>query len=117
MRSFLFLVSTLAIACGSSTTNTDAPGGGSNVTLTINNFDDWCTITEQGAASTATKSFASGTVVSLMATPNSGFVWGYWTGTDVAGNNTSMSAMVTLTADKTVLACCPFPPPMSQTCP
>ena len=54
------------------------------------------------------------------AAPNSIFVWGYWTGTDgdtAAGHDTRMTTTVTMTSDKTVVACCPDPPPAAPTCP
>jgi hypothetical protein len=91
-------------------------------TLTLNNYLAWCSITEDGTAlsppmTTQSMSFPAGTVVDLTAAPLTGFVWGYWTGTDSASPDTNMSATVTMSADKTVLACCPDPPPASQTCP
>jgi len=87
-------------------------------TLTLTNYLAWCTVTENSATSTATMSFAPGTVVDLNATANLGFVWGYWTGTDgdtTASHDKNMTTTVTMTSDKSVLACCPLPP--SQTCP
>lgn len=42
------------------------------------------------------------------------------TGTDgdtTAAHDKNMTTTVTMTSDKTVLACCPDPPPLSQTCP
>jgi hypothetical protein len=58
-------------------------------------------------------------VVNLHATPATTFVWGYWTGTDAdtGSHDPNMAATVTMNANKTVLACCPRPPPETQTCP
>jgi hypothetical protein len=94
-------------------------GGGGGFTLLINNYLSWCDITEDGAAFSPTKTFSPGTVVNLHAAPLSGFVWGYWSGTDAdtGSHDTNMAATATMNANKTVLACCPFPPPASQTCP
>jgi hypothetical protein len=103
-----------------------APGtpdaaGGQTFTLTINNYLAWCSITEEGAPYMMTMSFPEGTVVDLHGAPLAAFVWGYWTGTDGdVGSPTfdrDQDTTVTMTSDKSVLACCPFPPPASQTCP
>jgi hypothetical protein len=47
------------------------------------------------------------------------FIWGYWTGTDGAtnGNDTSMHTTVTMDADKSVQACCPFTASPTTPCP
>ena len=93
-------------------------------TLTVQNYLDWCEVTENGTAYGPSvppvMSFASGTVVNLNATAATGFVWGYWTGTDgdtASAHDKSMSTTVTMTSNKTILACCPLPPPAAQTCP
>src|SRR5262249_33079901 len=88
-------------------------------TLTIQDFDSWCAISENGSPYLASKKFPAGTVVQLHGEPNLYYVWGYWTGTDAAGSgkDTSQNAEVTMSSDRHVLACCPFPPPASQTCP
>jgi hypothetical protein len=65
-------------------------------------------------------SFPPNTVVNLNAVPNYIFVWGYWTGTDgdkTSAHDMSMSTTVTMTSNKTILACCPDPPPSAATCP
>lgn len=95
----------------------DGGSAGATFTLTITNYLDWCGITENGAAFSTSKSFASGSVVQLQGSPLTGFVWGYWTGTDAdtGAHDVSMAATVTMTADKTVLACCPVS--AGQTCP
>jgi hypothetical protein len=87
-------------------------------TLSITNYIDWCTITEEGVAFSATKAFPAGTVVHLHGdTKDAGlFVWGYWTGTDPGGHDTMMTTTVTMTTNKSVLACCPVIG-QSQTCP
>jgi hypothetical protein len=59
--------------------------------------------------------FPAGTVVNLGAMASASFfVWGYWVGTDgdtSAAHDTSMTTTVTMTASKTVQACCPDAPP------
>ncbi len=102
------------------TPDTSVPDAGATFTLTINDYLNWCGITENGSAYSATKSFPNGTVVNLNGTALSGFVWGYWTGTDgdkSAAHDKNQMTTATMSSDKTVLACCPFPPPASQTCP
>jgi hypothetical protein len=106
------------------TTGAAGQGGPVMYTLTVQNYLNWCDVTENGTTYPASvppaMSFASGTVVNLNAAPGSLFVWGYWTGTDGAtgtGHDTQMATTITMTSDKTILACCPFPPPASQTCP
>lgn len=109
---------TAAIDAPSSTPDAVAgPDAPEMVTLTLNNFDAWCTVTEEGVAAPPTMMFPVGTVVHLNAGPVSdAFVWGYWTGTDGGAKDTKMSTTVTMSANKTVLACCPFKPPASQVC-
>jgi hypothetical protein len=99
----------------------DGPGV---YTLTVQNYLDWCDVTENGTVYPVSvppvMSFAPGTVVNLNAAAATGFVWGYWTGTDgdtTSTHDKSMATTVTMTSNKTILACCPFPPPSSQTCP
>jgi hypothetical protein len=92
--------------CGSSGGTTD---GGSGFTLSINNFDNWCTVSVGG--NPASLVFAPGTVVSLDAVANASFQFAYWLGTDGAnaGNNgqdPSAMTTATMTESKTVLACC-----------
>ncbi len=101
--------------CGSSSSGgppPPTPDGGpppSGFTLTINDFDDWCTVTVGG--NPASLVFPAGTVVSLDATAHPTFTFHYWLGTDGAnaGNNgQDPNAMTTATMNesKTVLACC-----------
>ena len=78
-------------------------------TLTINNYLAWCSLTEDGVAYSASKLFSEGAVVALHGDPVSAtFVWGYWTGTDAGGIDHSQDAKVTMSSDRSVLACCPF---------
>jgi hypothetical protein len=110
---------------GSSGTGT----GGANdepvmYTLTVQNYLDWCDVTENGTTYAASvppaTSFAPGTVVNLNAAPSAIFVWGYWTGTDgdtSAAHDMNMTTTVTMTSDKTIMVCCPDPPPAAPTCP
>jgi hypothetical protein len=118
----------LSLNVGCASNNSPAQDGGGDgpllYTLTVQNYLDWCDITENGSAYPAAvppaMSFAPGTVVHLGAAPNSIFVWGYWTGTDGdtgAAPDTSMTTTVTMTSNKTVVACCPDPPPAAPTCP
>jgi hypothetical protein len=93
--------------CGSSSGGGPNNDGGSGFTLTLNDFDNWCTVTVTPSES----SYTAGTVVALHAVGNPTFTFAYWLGTDGAntGNNgqdPNASTMVTMTADKTVLACC-----------
>jgi len=92
-------------------------------TLSISNYLDWCTISVDGATSATTipdTSYREGTVVTLAGAPASAtFVWGYWTGTDgdtTPSHDTSMTTSVTMSSDRSVLACCPINGG-SQTCP
>lgn len=86
-------------------------------TLRFTNALNWCDLTVDGtkfvASAPLDKSYAKDTVVHLHAAPTSAtFIWGYWTGTDaVTGttHDTAQDATVTMSADKTVYVCCPFP--------
>jgi hypothetical protein len=129
MKYMLVLAIAFGSACGSSSSPpaVDAAGGGSGsgagsgFTLSINDYLAWCSVTEQGATYATSMTLPKGTVVNLDAMPASAtFVWGYWTGTDgdtTAAHDTNMMTTVTMSADKSLVACCPFPPPASQTCP
>jgi hypothetical protein len=84
-------------------------------TLTINNFEAWCTVSVDGStplAAIPTASYRIGTVVDLSGQPaNMEFVWGYWTGTDGdtgSSHDHNQTTTVTMTTDKSVLACCPI---------
>jgi hypothetical protein len=122
---FAMLSLSVAAGCGSSSSSNTTPTDGPVLyTLTVQNYLDWCDVTENGtvypASAPPVTSFAAGAVVNLNATAGSAFVWGYWTGTDgdtTSAHDTSMSTTVMMTSNKTILACCPFPPPASQTCP
>ncbi len=129
MKYMLVLAIVLGAACGSSSSppavdaagNGSGSGAGSTVTLSINDYLAWCSVTEQGAAYATSMTFPKGTVVNLDAMPvSTAFVWGYWTGTDgdtTASHDKNMMTTVTMSGDKSVVACCPDPPPASQTCP
>ena len=135
---FAFAILALSLAAGcSSSTGTGGSGGSPGTggqdgaadgpvlyTLTVQNYLDWCDVTENGTvypvSAPPVMSFAPGTVVNVNAVAATGFVWGYWTGTDgdtTSAHDTSMTTAVTMTSNRTILACCPFPPPASQTCP
>lgn len=123
-RNRFLLAATLAITSGAPAIAIEAhPGGVSdtifangfeNYTLTVQNFLGWCSISIAGGVSSTAANpppidFPSGTVVPLSGAPASGFIWGYWTGTDVAGHDTNTDTTVTMTADRSVFVCCPFP--------
>ncbi len=83
--------------------------------LTVTDYLNWCKVSVNGAQPTAfpgTYPFTPGTVVSLSADPLTGFIWGYWTGTDgvdpVTHADTSQSTTVTMWVDRSVFVCCPF---------
>jgi hypothetical protein len=93
-------------------------------TLTVQNYLSWCDVTENNTLYPASvppvMSFPPNTVVNLNAVPNYIFVWGYWTGTDgdkTSAHDMNMTTTVTMTSNKTILACCPDPPPAAPTCP
>jgi hypothetical protein len=106
---------------GADTTNTDAgPDGGQEAfILTIINYNDGCSITEDGSPYRPMSAAVAGTVVALNATPVPGYSWGYWTGTDgdTGSNDANMATTVTMNANKQVVACCPLAPPSAQVCP
>ncbi len=122
-----FLVSTLALGLtgcgGGGTTPEDMAKAVVNgdmasnmATLKLEDYLSWCSVTVNSgtAATTAVQSltFPKGTVVHLSADKASAtFVFGYWIGTagdTGAAHDTSMTTTVTLNADTTVQACCPF---------
>jgi len=80
-------------------------------TLTIDNILAWCSINENGEAYSPSEVFNQGTVVDLNAAPLTGFIWGHWTGTDgdTGSGDTNQTTTVTMTSDRAVTACCPFP--------
>jgi hypothetical protein len=118
-----------ADAASPTTTDANTPSDAGNeagptVTLTLKNYVNWCSVTVNGGTpSTAdqTLQFAPGTVVVLHGQEaNASFVWGYWRGTDgdtSASHDTSQGTMVTMTADKTVQACCPTTAAPTTPCP
>jgi len=100
------------------------------VTLTLNDYLAWCRVTiDRGGPEvssfpsyTITRQFDEGRVVVLHGDTASAaaFYWRYWTGTDAAGAGMdfNMDATVTMSGDKSVLACCPLTGPgQSTTCP
>jgi len=116
----------LAAGCSSSSTNPDGSGGtggtaandgATTYTLIMQNYLQWCTVTEQGTsegtATPVTMTFPAGTVVNLHADTASAaaFFWAYWVGTDgdtTTAHDTNMTTTVTMTKDKTIQACCPI---------
>jgi hypothetical protein len=134
MKYALTFALAIAAACNSSSSSSpDAPGmtgsntgsgsgsdpgtgsGSGAITLTIENYLSWCTVTENGGPLVGAMTFPAGTVVHLGAVPESSlFIWGYWVGTDGdtgSAHDTNMMTTVTMTASKTVQACCPDAPP------
>jgi hypothetical protein len=95
-------------------------GGNVAVILTVSNYLNWCNVTVDGDGGyIPMAAFVVGTVVDLDASPKTGYVWGYWTGTDgdTGSGDHNMATTVTMTANKEVIACCPASPPAAQTCP
>jgi len=85
------------------------------VTLTVTNYLMWCSVSVDGdqasSAAIISKDYPDGSLSLLHADPNVPFVWGYWIGTDAdtsGTGDTSQDAVVTMSADRDVLACCPF---------
>jgi hypothetical protein len=118
VRSFLgALILSLSGVASAQDANDEIYGDGFEIlfSLTISNFEAWCTISVDAspyAAAIPTSSYRIGTVVDLSAQPATmEFVWGYWTGTDGdtgPSHDHNQNTTVTMTADKSVLACCPF---------
>ncbi len=107
---------------GDSTSDAGLPGtdgGQAAALLSIINYNNGCSITEDGGAFRLMSAFAIGSVVALEATPLQGYAWGYWTGTDFDGGSmdVNMATTVTMNGDKLVVACCPTAPPAAQVCP
>jgi hypothetical protein len=95
-------------------------GGNQAVILTIGDYQNWCTVTVDGDGGyRPMAAFVLGSVVQLSASPQPGYVWGYWTGTDgdSGHGDTNQATTVTMNANKQVVACCPEAPPAAQTCP
>lgn len=94
-------------------------GAAAQVTLTVHDYLNWCTVTVNGGtASTSdpqTYSFAPGTSVSAHGdTANaSAFYWGYWGnvaadgGLSDGGEDLGKTVTFTITHDMTINACCP----------
>lgn len=103
----------------------DAGGDGASgtVTLTINNYLNWCTVSVNGGTTTTMDPIsvpvAPNTVVNLHAdTAGSSFVWGYWLGVDGdGGHDTNMNATATVTKNMTIQACCPTTAAPTTPCP
>jgi hypothetical protein len=98
------------------------PDAAEMVTLTIQNFGGWCTTAVGGmsypGSTPPPTPYVKGTVVHIHAEKASNtFVWGYWTGTDPGGMDTNMDTTVTMTMDKSVLACCPVFTDPTPSCP
>jgi hypothetical protein len=104
------------------------PGGSAQTaTLTLSNFDAWCTLsvtspasatlTSAGNSASNTITATVGTAITLHAEPNTGFIWpttasgsAGWTGSlDGGTSSLNKTVTVTLTANKSVGVCCPFP--------
>lgn len=103
--------------CGSSsyTPPPNPDGGAGALTLTVNNFDTWCTLTVNGASQASALvayDVDAGAVVAVKAVANASFTFDYWLGTDGAnagnsGKDPNASTTVTMAnVNKTVLACC-----------
>jgi Divergent InlB B-repeat domain len=123
----LLLLCLLASGC-SSVTLTAVDGGpdagpdGGNlaVILTVSDYLNWCNVTVDGDGGYMPQAaFVLGTVVDLDASPKTGYVWGYWTGTDgdTGSGDPNLATTVTMNVSKEVVACCPQSPPAAQICP
>jgi hypothetical protein len=87
------------------------------VTLTVNNYLNWCDITVAGKNYVASvpppTMYPAGTVVNVSGDTTNAqfFVWAYWKGTDGdlgPGHDKAKVTKVTLNADATICACCPL---------
>jgi hypothetical protein len=143
MRNKILVCLFLMVGCSSSTNGTGTGGsngtggqsatggaggaGTSGFTLSIQNYLNWCNVTENGTAydppsEAPVMTYPAGTVVNLMGATasSSSFVWGYWVGTDgdtTATHDTNMTTTVTMTANKIVQACCPLTSAPTTPCP
>ena len=105
---------------GGSTSDAGPNGGQAAFILNIINYNNGCSVTEDGGTYTPMAAFVAGSHVGLHATPVAGQAWGYWTGTDGdtgSSHDSNMATTVTMDANKQVLACCPSAPPAAQVCP
>ena len=94
-------------------------GGQGAALLNIIDYNNGCSITEDGGAYRLISAFVVGSVVALDATPLPGYAWGYWTGTDFDGGgmDVKLATTVTMNENKLVVACCPTALPAAQVCP
>ena len=128
----IMVVLVLLVGCGSSnstpystSTSTSTSTSGAGVTLKLEDYLSWCSVSVNGAAAsenaTQTLNVPQGTMVPLSASASSSvFVWGYWVGTDgdtSASHDTSQDATVTMDKSKVVQACCPFASSPNTPCP
>jgi hypothetical protein len=91
---------------------------GNMVTLKLENYLAWCTVTVNNGTPDSLDSvqmlqFPQGTVVNLHGDTKSAasFFWAYWVGTagdTTSAHDTAMTTTVTMDANKTVQACCPI---------
>jgi hypothetical protein len=110
---------------GAGETSTDAATDSGKVTLTVENYLAWCTVSVNGAststASVQTIDVTPGTVVNLVGDKaNATFVWGYWYGTagdTTAAHDTAKTTTVTVNANMKIQACCPFATSPTTPCP
>jgi hypothetical protein len=82
--------------------------GFDSFTLTISNaLLAQCSISENGVPYSFSMLFPQGTAVALHGNTASGgsYVWGYWSGTDAGGKDTNKDATVTISSDRSVVAC------------
>ena len=114
-------------ASSEASTTGDASDGGSNapdegapqVTLTINDYLNWCTVTVNGGSpstqSPQSYTLAPNTTVTVHGdtASASSFYWGYWGnvasdgGLADGGEDLGKTVTFTITADTTLNACCP----------
>jgi hypothetical protein len=111
---------TLTAVDGGPTADAGPDGGEVVVILTLTNYQNWCIVTVDGDGGyIPMAAFVVGSVVQLDASPQPGYVWGYWTGTagDTGSGDHNMATTVTMNTGKQVVACCPQSPPAAQICP
>ena len=110
--------STMDVAPTDSSTNETSTDGGT-VTLTIRNYDKWCSIVVNGGTpskqdpQTFTLPVNSTVTASGNSANDANFYWGYWGGVgpdgglDPGGQDTNPSISFVITANLTLDACCP----------
>lgn len=120
------LAACVTLVVGSATCSSSTTNPSDTFSLTVNNFLSWCSLSVTAPANTTLPSgataasnkltVAKNAVVSLHGEPTTGFIWapsvgkGGWSGEIDAGQNTiGKNINVTMSGNKTIGVCCPFP--------